>query len=98
MSLGSNVYITCNKLDIDGDDRITMMQVRAGADGILGFDLQTSKRPIISVGGSTTETSFKASNWVDFIEGTDFAGFWGEMKADGYLGGLGYIVRDSVCT
>lgn len=32
------------------------------------------------------------------VDGYDFAGFWGFLTEEGYLGGLGIIQRDSVCT
>jgi len=44
------------------------------------------------------QVSFEGSDYVRFIEGTDFAGLWGMVAADGNLNGLGLIERNSVCT
>jgi len=83
---------------MDGKDRITNMKVIAGAEGVTGLQIGTSKRPNLLFGGSSNGLSYQGSEYIRFTEGTDFAGFWGKVDESGNLASLGIIERDSVCT
>jgi len=73
----------CTTLNLDGDDRITMMRVIAGREGVHYIDVQTSKTPRTTLGVNCADcqTSFESTFWVQFIEGTDFAGLWGTQNS-----------------
>jgi len=93
-------YLTheCQTLVFDGEDRITHVQVKKGAEGIHAIRFQSSKQPEFTFGVDTDVVSFDGSDYIRFTEGTDFAGLWGMVAADGNLNGLGLIERNSVCT
>lgn len=92
------MFSSCTTLNLDGEDRVTMMRIIAGREGVSQIDIQTSKFPIRTFGKRKDDLTFQSDFWVPFDLGTDFAGFWGTTDEDGYLAGLGIIQRDSVCT
>ena len=95
-------YLTheCETLLMDGEDRITNMKVVAGAEGVVGLFVGSSKRPQLYFGGSNAGNalSYEGSEYIRFTEGTDFAGLWGKVDEAGNLNSLGIVERDSVCT
>lgn len=96
--IGQGLTQNCTTLSFDGDDRITMMTVTAGREGVTSLEIQTSKRPYKHFGVSYAYNAFSSTFWVNFIEGYDFAGLHGYVSEDGFLAGLGVVKRDSVCT
>ena len=94
-------YLTheCETLLMDGEDRITNMRVIAGAEGVTGLSIGSSKRTQINFGrASGSALSYEGSEYIRFSEGTDFAGLWGKVDEKGNLNSLGIVERDSVCT
>lgn len=98
-SPGDYLSHQCETLNLDFDDRVTMMRVTSNSNGLQQIDLQTSKIPEASLGNrDPSYFAYVNTNWVKFNDGTDLAGLWGTVREDGNLAGIGFIERDSRCT